>query len=313
MDGMPEDAAVARRIALKSPGGGFDYPVFVERMLVGEGERVAAGRPFAIVVSARDRRRVLAAPMDGHIVEIRHSYGASLPRQDVLAILETFAPVPKPPRPKAEDPPTGPTREAPRPRNAPPPEAGRSATPGGPAGDPVRDEDRVAEGERRADRHGTALKAHRPSARPPRLPRAARDILRVATPGFANGGGTLADPMPRGGLLGFSVTALVLLPIVFLLAAHAGYALPTYQHLILLLPIALTIGALMTLTVLFHTRTRLGRRIGETTLGLSMGAVLVVVMHGLFYLAQTPGILEIRSEIELPELTNFLRTHFGHL
>ncbi|MEL6481615.1 MAG: hypothetical protein AAFQ75_09215 [Pseudomonadota bacterium] len=305
MDGMPEDAAVARRIALKSPGGGFDYPVFVERMLVGEGERVAAGRPFAIVVSARDRRRVLAAPMDGHIVEIRHSYGASLPRQDVLAVLETFAPVPKPPPPKAEEPTVRPNREAPRPRSAPPPEPDRPATQGARAGD--------GEGARGPDPHAAAPASERPPSRPAPLPSAARDILRVATPGFANGGRAMADPLPSGSLLGFSVTALVLLPVVFLLAAHAGYALPTYQHLILLVPIALTIGALMTLTVLFHTRTRLGRRIGETTLGLSMGAVLVIVMHSLFYLAQTPGILEIRSEIELPELTAFIRTHFGHL
>lgn len=319
---MPEDAAVARRIALKSPGDGFDYPVFVERMLVGEGERVAAGRPFAIVVSARQRRRVLAAPMDGDIVEIRHSYGATLPRQDVLAVLETFAPLPQ--RPASKQP--APERPAPEP-GARASSTAHQARRDGPTdkkhgfADRPRQPMAAASAEAEADPLAEKLKqrsaaghavapAASPAARPARARPPVRDVLRVATPGFVNGGGTTAETPTSGGLLGVFVTALTLLPIVFMLAAHAGYALPTYQNVILLLPIALTIGTLMALTVLFHTRTRLGRRIGETALGLGMGAVLVVVMHGLFYLAHTPGVLELRAEIELPALTAFIRDQF---
>ncbi|MEM6355284.1 MAG: biotin/lipoyl-containing protein [Pseudomonadota bacterium] len=289
---MPEDAAVARKIALKSPGDGFDYPVFVERLLVSEGERVAAGRPFAIVVSARERRRVLAAPMDGHIVEIRHSYGATLAKQDVLAVLETFAPIPratpKPqpqpqPKPKPADrrppPQRSPQRPHQRPRQQPPAREVRPAPPSEPP---------------------------KPAAA---TLRSERDILRVASPSLTE---ATAGALERsGGFAGILLFAILFLPLAFLLAAHAGYAAPEYQRLILLAPIALTVGTLMALTVLFHTRTRLGRRIGETMLGLGMGAVLVVVMHGLFYLASTPGVLEIREQFEWPILTDFFARQFG--
>ncbi|MEO0429267.1 MAG: biotin/lipoyl-containing protein [Pseudomonadota bacterium] len=282
LDHMPEDAAVARKIALKSPGDGFDYPVFVERLLVSEGERVAAGRPFAIVVSARERRRVLAAPMDGHIVEIRHSYGATLAKQDVLAVLETFAPILRPtPKPQPQPKPKPADRRPPpqRPRQHPPEREARPAPPSEPP------------------KPATAT------------PRSDRDILRVASPSLTE---ATAGALERsGGFAGILLFALFFLPLAFLLAAHAGYAAPEYQRLILLAPIALTVGTLMALTVLFHTRTRLGRRIGETMLGLGMGAVLVVVMHGLFYLASTPGVLEIREQFEWPILTDFFARQFG--
>ncbi|MEM7497864.1 MAG: hypothetical protein AAF371_07700 [Pseudomonadota bacterium] len=291
MDGTSQDQAIARRIALKSPGGGFDYPVFVERMLVAEGERVAAGRPFAIVVSARQRRQVLAAPMDGEIAEIRHGYGATLGRQEVLAILETFAPVQKPPR---------------RPPASSPPE--RSREPG-----PVE-----AEAPRRARQGGTdaSERPARDAPKPPPSPlaqrrrsgRRARDVLWVATPGFSSvveRDGTAE----RGGarLAVSAVVAAVALALAFLLAANAGYALPHHQPAILSVPIALTIGTLMALTVQFHARTRLGRRIGETALGVGMGAILVVAMHGMFYLASAPGLVELKDLIEIEPLVRAIR------
>ncbi|MEM8596973.1 MAG: hypothetical protein AAGF76_10945 [Pseudomonadota bacterium] len=98
-----------RRIALKSPPEGFGYPVFVDRVMVEEGEAVAAGRPVAIVVSRAGRRQVLAAPLDGTVRQIRHGYGDTLERRRVLMTLAVDPKV-QPARPAR---PEQPTPEAP--------------------------------------------------------------------------------------------------------------------------------------------------------------------------------------------------------
>lgn len=302
---------IAKRIALKSPGSGFDYPVFVERLLVGEGEPIAAGRPFAIVVSAAGRKRILAAPMDGTIAEIHHGYGASLKVQSPIAILETFAALPKQkPAPRRPETPSA------KPRNPGPTTAatGPAARPNAFGGNGrVRDEPSAPEAQSAQSAQSAQAEAvdPRPAKRQRVMARApVRDVLMVATPGFRSGPQT-ATAMAGTEAVLWLLGAALFLASAFVLAANAGYALPGYQSAILTVPIALTIGSLMALTVIFHGRTAAGRRLGETALGLGMGTVIVVAMHAMFYAANEPDVLQVRHWLEIEPLVTALRDQFS--